>query len=354
MGVWKKTTCVCCAQNCGLEVEVDNNRIVKVKPDKDNPRSEGYVCRKGLKIAHYQHHSDRLKHPLKHVGDSFQQITWDQALDEIAAKLRKIVDQHGPRSLAYMGGGGQGCHFEAAFGVRLLRGMGSKYHYSALAQELTGMFWVHGRALGRQYQVMLPDENETDMLVAIGWNGWMSHQMPQARRHLKRISDDPDKLLVVIDPRRSETAEHADIHLALRPGTDALMTRAMISIILNEGWHNQDYIAKHVSGFDKIRPWFENFDVKAALEICELGYDQVREFCKLWATRRSSFHTDLGIFMNRHSTVVSYLYVIMAAICGRIGVVGGNVLTSYLMPMGSHSDERKQTSLQSWGHFLRM
>jgi anaerobic selenocysteine-containing dehydrogenase len=342
MASWKKTSCICCAQNCGLEVKVEDNRITKVKPDKDNPRSEGYVCRKGLKIAHFQHNSDRLKHPLKRVDGRFEQISWDQALDEIASKLRTILDNNGPRSFAYMGGGGQGCHFEAAFGVRLLRGLGSHYHYSALAQELTGMFWVNGRALGRQYMMILPEEHETDMLVSIGWNGWMSHQMPQARRHLKRISDDPDKILAVIDPRRSETAEKADIHLALRPGTDALLNRAIIAIILQEGWHNSEYIAKHVSGFDEIRPWFEDFDAAAAIKVCELDYNEVREFCRLFATRRSSLHGDLGILMNRHSTVVSYLEVITLAICGRIGVPGGNRIPGYLMPMGAHSDERDE------------
>lgn len=340
MGSWQKTTCVCCAQNCGLEVEVQDNRIVKVKPDKANPRSEGYVCRKGLQVAHYQHHADRLKHPLKKVGAGFEEISWDQAIDEIASKLRGIIDRNGPRALAYMGGGGQACHFEAAFGVRLLRGLGSKYHYNALGQELTGIFWGIGRTLGRQYQFMIPDDHHTDMLVAIGWNGWMSHQIPQARRHLKRISEDPDKLLVVIDPRKSETAERADIHLALKPGTDALMTRAMISIILEEGWHNADYIAKHVAGFDEIRPWFEGFDAKAALKVCELDFEEVREFCRLFATRKSSLHPDLGVYMNRHSTLVTYLQILLLAICGRIGVPGGNVLPGALMPLGAHSDER--------------
>jgi anaerobic selenocysteine-containing dehydrogenase len=187
-------------------LQVEDNRIVKVKSDKDNPRSEGYVCRKGLKVAHYQHNADRLKHPLKRVGAGFEEVSWDQALDEIASKLRGIVDQYGPKALAYMGGGGLSCHLEAAFGVRLLRGLGSKFHYSALAQELTGLFWVTGRTLGRQHQIMVPDDHNTDMLVSVGWNGWMSHQMPQARRHLKRIAEDPEKLLVVIDPRKSETA----------------------------------------------------------------------------------------------------------------------------------------------------
>jgi len=167
MGMIHKTGCVLCAQNCGLTVEVENNRIVKVKPDKSNPRSEGYFCRKGVNIAYHQHNADRLKYPLKRVGDGFERISWDQAIDEIAAKLKGIVDQYGPRSFAYMGGGGQGCHFEAAFGVRLMRGLGSQYHYSALAQEFAGAFWVCGRTHGRQYLQDHPDVNNTDLLLVL-------------------------------------------------------------------------------------------------------------------------------------------------------------------------------------------
>ncbi len=340
MATWQKTGCICCAQNCGLEVLVEANRIVKVRADKENPRSEGYACRKGLSIDHYQHHEDRLTHPLKRVGDRFEKISWDQAIAEIGEKLQGILQKHGPRSLAFVGGGGQGCHLEAAFAVRLLRSLGSQYHYGPLAQELTGMFWVQGRALGKQYLLTIPDERETDMLLAIGWNGWMSHQMPQARRTLKRISEDEDKLLVVIDPRRSELAERADIHLPIRPGTDALLTRAMIAMILKEGWENKEYIADHVSGFEKVLPWFRDFDAEAALRVCELDYDQIRVLCGLFATRKSSMHADLGIFMGRHSTVTSYLEVILLAICGRIGVPGGNLIPGHLMPLGAHSDER--------------
>ncbi len=341
MDPWHKTSCVLCAQNCGLEVQVGNNKILKVRPDKDNPRSKGYTCRKGLKVAYHQHHAQRLSHPLKRVGDTFEQISWDQAIAEIAEKLSAIVKTHGPKSFAYMGGGGQGGHFEAAFGVRLLRGMGSHYHYNALGQELTGHFWAWGRATGRQYLFGGPDHHDSDVLLAWGWNGMMSHQMPQARRFLKQFAKDPDRVLVVIDPRLSETAEIADIHLPIRPGTDALLTRAMIAIILQEGWHNTDYIAQHVSGFDNIRPWFEGFDAGAALKVCELDYGQVRDVCHLVATRKSSMHSDLGVYMNRHSTATSCLGIILLAICGRIGVPGGNVIPGHLMPIGSHSDERE-------------
>ncbi|MEW6263619.1 MAG: molybdopterin-dependent oxidoreductase [Thermodesulfobacteriota bacterium] len=341
MSQWHKTGCVLCAQNCGLEVKVENNRIVRVRPDKDNPRSEGYSCRKGLNIAFYQHHNQRLTHPLKRVDGRFEKVSWDQALTEIAARLKDIVSRHGPRSLAYMGGGGQGCHFEAAFGVRFMRGLGSQYHYSPLAQELTGHFWVYGRMLGRQNLLAGPDHHRTDLLLALGWNPWMSHQMPQARREVDRLSKDPNKKFMVIDPRRTESAQRADIHLAIRPGTDALLLKAMIAIILAEGWHNQAYINAHVANFDRIESWFKNFDARGAVKVCELDFETVREVSRLLATMNSSLHGDLGVLMGRHSTACSYLQMLLLAVCGRIGVPGGNVILGGLMPLGVHSDERQ-------------
>ncbi len=340
MGQWHKTSCVLCAQNCGLEVEVENNRIIKVKGDKSSVKSEGYVCRKGMNIAYHQHNADRLQYPLKKVGNKFERISWEQAIDEIASRLKSIVGQYGPRSFAYMGGGGQGCHFEAAFGVRLLRGLGSQYHYSALAQEFAGAFWVCGRTHGRQYLHDHPDVNNTDLLLVLGWNGMQSHQIPRAPLVLKEFSKNQDKLLVVIDPRKSETAEIANIHLAIRPGTDALLLKAMISIILTEGWENKAYLENFTSGFEKIKSYFHNFDSHAALKTCELNFDQVREVARIYATRKSSLRYDLGIFMGRHSGLNSYLIVILQAICGRLCVPGGNVINGHMMPIGSHTDER--------------
>jgi len=340
MGTIHKTGCVLCAQNCGLEVEVENNRIVKVKGDKGNAKSEGYICRKGMNIAYHQHNADRLKYPLKKVGDKFERISWDQAIDEIAAKLKGIIDQYGPRSFAYAGGGGQGCHFEAAFGARLMRGLGSQYQYSALAQEFAGAFWVCGRTHGKQYLHDGPDTNNTDVLLILGWNGMQSHQIPQAPRQLLRLSKDKDKMLIVVDPRVSETAKLADIHLKIRPGTDALLLKAMISIILQEGWENKSYLENHTSGFDQVKSYFDNFDVRAALKTCELDFDRVREVARIYASRKSSLRYDLGIFMGRHSGLNSYLIVILQSICGRLCVPGGNIIPGHMMPIGSHSDER--------------
>ena len=218
MGEWLKTACVLCVNGCGLEVFVENNQMTKVRPDKENPRSEGYACRKGLKIIHHHHHADRLNHPLKRVGDAFREIPWDQALDEIAEKVTAAVGQHGPRAFAVMGLSSKGCDFRAPFGKAVLAGMGSQYHYRALAQELTGKYWADGRCFGKQYLHTGPDMKETDMLLAVGWNPMMSHHTPQSRRVLTQMSKDPERLLVVVDPRMSETAKIADMHLPIRPG----------------------------------------------------------------------------------------------------------------------------------------
>ena len=340
MGKWHKTGCVLCAQNCGLEVFVEANRMIRVRPDKSNPRSQGYACRKGLNVIYHQYPADRLTEPLRRVGDRFEPISWGRAIEEIAGKMRQVIDQYGPRSLAYMGGSAQGGHMEAGFGLTILRAMGSQYYYSSAGQEFCGSWWVFGRMLGKQYNVAIPDEHETEMLVGWGWNGMMSHQMPRARKVIKEISKDPDRLLVVIDPRKSETAAIADMHLAVRPGTDALLAKAMIALILTEGWENREYIDRHVEGWNKIQHGFERFDYRAAIKICQLDYEQIYELCQLMTIRRWCVHTDLGIYMGRHSTLNSYLINILGTVCGIFSQRGGNIIPGMVMPMGFHADER--------------
>jgi anaerobic selenocysteine-containing dehydrogenase len=340
MQKWHKTGCVLCAQNCGLEIRVEDGRMVRVRPDPDHPRSRGYACRKGLNVIYHQYPADRLTEPLKRTNSGFEPISWEQAIDEIAGRMHALVGRHGPRCLAYMGASAQGGHCEAAFGIALLRAMGSQYLYSSAGQEFSGLFWVAGRMFGRQYCMAIPDTHGAEMIVAWGWNGMQSHQMPRAPIVLKQFSRDPQRMLVVIDPRRSETAAIADMHLPVRPGTDALLIKAMIAIIVHEGWENAAYLQQHTAGWERIRSWFDNFDIAAALAVCELQPAQVKELCRLITTRRWCLHPDLGIYMGRHSTLNSYLLNILGAVCGIFGTRGGNVIPGFVSPIGSHADER--------------
>ncbi len=340
MGQWHHTGCVLCAQNCGLTIWVENGRMTKVLPDKENPRSQGYACRKGLSVLYHQYPKGRLTHPLKRVNTGFEPLSWDQALTEIAGKMKSIVREFGPRSLAYMGGSSQGGHMEAGFGLGLLRGMGSQYYYSSAGQEFSGHWWVTGRIFGKQYNIAIPDEHRSQMLVAWGWNGMESHQMPRAPKVLKDISKDPDRLLVVVDPRKSETAAVANLHLALRPGTDALLMKAMIAMILDKGWEAAGYLKDRVNDWESVRPWFKEFDAQAALRVCGLKPETVLHLCRLMTTQKWSVHPDLGIYMGRHSTLNSYLLHLLGAVCGIFQTPGGNMIPPMVMPMGFHADER--------------
>ena len=341
MSEWKKTFCALCYHNCGLEIQTAGHRITKVRPDKNHPRTKGYICRKGMKTAHYQDHKERLTHPLKREGDQFIKISWDQAIAEIAERLKDITQKYGPRALAYMGGGGQGCHMETGFGRGLLTALGSQYHYSPLAQELTGLFWINGRAYGRQNIHLVPDLDRAENFLVMGWNGYVSNAgVNRAQKRVDEFARGPDKQLIVVDPLLSETAKQANKHLQIRIGTAALFLKSLIAIILQEGWENKTYIADHCQGFDKIAPWFKTFDAASALQVCGVAYNEVKEVARIYATRPTAVRTDLGLLMDRQSTMNSYLEMILMAVCGRIGTPGGNVINGHLMPMGPHSDER--------------
>lgn len=342
MGEWKHTSCALCSLGCGLEMEVEDGKIIKVRGDKANPRSEGYCCRKGLSMAHYEHNADRLAYPMKKVNGEHVRISWEQAISEIGAKLLEIKEKHGGQTIAYMGGGSLGGQMEVPIGLKLLNGLGSRTYYSSLGQEFSNAYWVDGRVVGKQSYITVSDTHNSDTVVAWGWNGWMSHNMePQTRTLILKLEKEPDKHLIVIDPRFTETAEHAEIHLKLRPGTDTMLMKAMIRIILDNGWDDKEFIAEHVSGWDETVKLFDGFDAKRAVtEVCGLDYDEVVKATELIAHTRTSIHQDLGIYMNRNSTINNFLLFVIRGITGNMCVKGGQIMPAYLFAMGSNSDER--------------
>src|SRR6201987_3680720 len=203
---WRKTACNLCYVNCGLEVMIDQGRITKVRGDRENPKSQGYLCNKAARIPYYAHHRDRLTSPLRRRADgSFEEIDSDTAITEIAARLREVVDRHGGTSLALYGGGGQGNHAGGAYANALLRALGSRHVFNALSQEKPGVFGVNGHMLGSQPCHTAEDVHHCDLLFVIGANPWIAHGFPNARDHLNQIRKGAARKMIVIDPRRSET-----------------------------------------------------------------------------------------------------------------------------------------------------
>src|SRR3569833_599974 len=136
---WLKSACNLCYVNCGIEVAIEVGCITKVRGDRDNPKSQGYICNKAPRIPYYAHHKDRLTSPLRRRPDgSFERIDWDTAIAEIAAKLRDVAARHGGRSIGMYGGGGQGNHYGGPYSRSELDSLGLEYRFNALSQVKTG------------------------------------------------------------------------------------------------------------------------------------------------------------------------------------------------------------------------
>ncbi len=351
MSEWKKTWCNLCAVTCGLEMEVEDNKIINVRPDPSSPRSFGYCCRKGRSAKYFVENRDRLEYPLKKVGDHFERISWEQAYKEIGEKARAIVDKYGPRSFATLGGGTYSLSTPGAAMLGMMAAVGSPFNFNPIGVEFGGCWWSHGRIFGDQGHYTEPDDRNNEAVVYWGSNSYVSHQFPNAKRICRGFSQDPNKMVIVIDPRVSETARMADMHIRPRNGSDALLLRALIAIIIEKGWEHKDYIAAHTTGWAQTRSWFINFDIDGALDVCGLSRKQVEELARVLTTKKWGMHQDLGIYFGRHATLNSYLCLILMIVCGVALVKGGCVMPERVLEL-PNSDERDpktmRTTVTNW------
>ncbi len=343
---WKKTACILCECNCGLEVQLGgegNRHLVKLRGDRAHPSSQGYACEKPHRLDHYQHGTDRLTAPLRRGADgTYEEISWDTAIREVAQKLAAVRDAHGGDAIFYYGGGGQGNHLPGAYSGATRRMLKMRYRSSALAQEKTGEFWVGWRMMGSTTRA---DFEHCDVGLFLGKNPWFSHSIPRARVTLKAISADPARTLIVVDPRRTETAELADIHLALKPGTDAWLLVALVKLLLEEDAIDHPFLATHgaESELPEIRAAMAAFSLADCLARTGLDEALVRETATVIAKAKAfaSFE-DLGVQMNHHSTLVSYLHRLLILLTGSFGKPGTHFIPSVLVNV--MDGEAKRTS----------
>lgn len=190
-----RSACVLCSQNCGLLIDVEDNKITKVEADEGNPFTRGYSCNKAYRIAHYVDHRQRVKEPLKRQPDgSYAPISWDQAIDEIGGKLRSLTRTHGPDSFALLGVGGQGNHLSVPYALSLLIGTGSRWWFNALAQEKTQRALVDGWMVRPPTDVMLVGHiEESDYAVILGSNPALSQRGVEPQRTLRAFKKDPQR-----------------------------------------------------------------------------------------------------------------------------------------------------------------
>lgn len=337
------TACILCSRNCGLSVEIEDNQFKKIKGDKDHPFTQGYICQKAARLEHYQNHDDRLTTPLQRQSDgSFKPVSWDEALDDIAQRLVAIRDQHGGNAFAFLGGGGQGNHVGAAYSRQLLAAMKSYFSYNSLGQEKTGDFWVNGRLFGKQYCHTTEDVEHADYVLFIGTNPFQAHGIPNARDTLKHIKKDPNRTMVVVDPRRTETAKMADFHLQLRPGSDAWLMSAMLAIIVTENLHDRDFLSKHCRGFEQVEQTLRAIPIADYAARADVPLATLQQVARGFASADSAcVRIDLGIQQTLNTTLNGYLEKLLYLVTGNFGKQGGNNLHTMLLPILTDTDERK-------------
>lgn len=322
-GEWKKTACILCAVNCGLEVQTSGAHITRIRGDKANPVSQGYVCEKSQRMDHYQNGADRIDSPLRRRADgSYERIDWDTAFREIAAKLADIRARHGGESILFYGGGSQGNHLGGTYADSTLKALGVKYRSNALAQEKTGEAWVQGKMMGCGIH---GDFEHCEVAVFVGKNPWQSHGFARSRTLLTAIKHDPARSLIVIDPRRSETAAMADFHLAVRPGTDAWCLAALAAILVQDGLLKRDWLAEYTTGLETIEPALRAIPVAEYARRCGVDEALLRKVAGRIARAESvAMIEDLGVQMNRHSTLVSWLQRLVWLLPGHFARKGTN------------------------------
>ncbi len=341
---WKSTACILCSINCGIEVQLEGRHLKRIRGDKAHPGSQGYTCEKPSRLDHYQNGRHRLTSPLRRRADgSYEEIDWDTAIAEVAERLVAVRDAHGGDKILYYGGGGQGNHLGGGYSMALRGALGSVYASNALAQEKTGEFWVDGQLFGRPSCHTTGDYENAEVAVFVGKNPWQSHGFPRARAVLRAIAKDPERALIVIDPRRTETAELADIHLQVRPGGDAFCLSALLAVLVEEDLLDADFVRERTSGAEPLLAAIADVPIADYCARAGVPEEQVRAAARRMARAGSvSIFEDLGIQQAPHSTLNSYLEKLSYLLTGNFGKRGAmNLHTAFGKLIGGGKGDRR-------------
>jgi len=333
---WHKTVCILCSANCGVEVRLDGREITRVRGNKAHVASKGYTCEKALRLNHYQNANGRLTSPLRREADgSYTEVDWDTAIAEVVAGFERVRSEHGGERMMYYGGGGQGNHLCGAYGSATRRALGIRLRSNALAQEKTGEAWVDGRMFGTHLH---GDFHRAEVSVFVGKNPWHSHGFDEARRVLKEIAADDTRSMIVIDPRRSETADLADFHLQVKPGTDAFCVAALAGVLVQENLLDRRWLETNTVGGDAVIDELSRVDVADFATRSGIDETLIRAAARrIGAAESVSVLEDLGIEMAPNSTLVSYLQKLLWVLVGSFARPGTMTTHSSMVPLFNYS-----------------
>jgi len=313
------TDCTLCYHSCGCRVTVEEGRAVKIKGLDSHPLNKGRLCPKGASALETIYSPDRLKHPMKRGNNGFERISWDQALDEIAGKLKGLKEQFGPQVLGVFSGSIGVENIEMTGMVqRLKAAFGSPNSFSVESVCYRMRIRTRQMTFGR-YPIEEPDSN---LYILWGHNPDQS-DFPlkfSLKKNLKKGAK-----LVVIDPKRIPLADRADMYLRIRPGSDGALALAMMSVIVNEKLYDRDFIDLHTTGFDKLVSHVQKYTPEWAEEITWVPAEETRGLARLFAGTKgaSIFQGTCTHDQTANGTQNSRAFAVLQAITGNINVPGG-------------------------------
>jgi anaerobic selenocysteine-containing dehydrogenase len=325
----KKSYCRFCHVYCALEVETNEGRVVKVYPDPSDPVYGGYTCLKGRELAAVHNHKDRLRSSLKRLPDGrYEEISSEQAMDEIAEKLTAIIARDGPRAVATYNGS---YAFQNSAAVPVCRawhnGIKSPSYYTSVtidqpAKAISGLragFWgagVHRFA-------------EADVIMLIGNNPLVSHFSsngglpPFSPSSRLRKAMKAGLKVITVDPSKTETASRSNIHLAIKPGEDPVLLAGIIRFILKEGLQDREFCRDHLGNLDALSTQIKPFDLEYVSARTDIPVNDIRAAALMFATAgRGAALTGTGPDMSPHPNLTEHLVVALNAVCGRFNRAG--------------------------------
>ncbi len=325
-------TCNLCEANCGLLIETEGSIITSIRGDEADPLSEGYLCPKAFALKDLYEDPERLRAPLIREGGQWREVGWQEAVAAAAAGLHALQQRGGKSAVASYVGNPSAHNLPAMTALApWLRLLGGSNRYSASSVDQFPKMLACYLLYGAQLSVPVPDVDRSDYMLILGANPVVSHgslmTAPGMKRRLARLRKRGGKLLV-IDPRRSETAAAADEHLFIRPGTDALFLAAVINAVASEGFIDASALER-VEGVEHLLDSLSPFTAEAVEGATEIGASQTRRIAKEFATAASSVcYSRIGVCVQSYGTLVSYLSDALNIVCGRLDRPGGAMFSS--------------------------
>ncbi|WP_210491819.1 molybdopterin-dependent oxidoreductase [Patulibacter sp. SYSU D01012] len=326
-------TCPLCEATCGLELTLEDDRVTKVRGDREHVFSRGFLCPKGVSIAELHDDPDRLRAPLVRRDGELVEATWDEAFAEVDRLLTPLLAEHGRNACGiYLGNPNSHTLAGTIYAPLLAKALGTRNVFSASTLDQMPKHVSSGQLFGTPLSIPIPDLDRTDHLLILGANPLASNgslmTAPNARGRIRAIRARGGKV-VVVDPRRSRTAEEADEHVAVRPGGDALLLLGMVHTLFAEGLTAPGRLAALTNGIDEVRRAAEPFAPERVAERCGVPADDIRRLAReLAAAPTAAVYGRIGTCTVPFGTVTSWLVDVLNVLTGNLDRPGGVLFTT--------------------------